>query len=209
MTINVRFHTRPAQGRLPGCGSRRQGCEAGAVAKQVHRAEGMAPRRPAGLREAVSLPVLREALLAETKWLFWGLPAGYGTRIWRLLLVALAIQLIFSLIYYRLGTVARRLDGRAHAGSWLRLFDLPDRYLGEFDDEEAASVVRRRFRDAFAAGLLLMFKLGRAEVRIHGGGLLRLMVRLQWLIGYFILAAIVYTLGKTQPAVGALVGYLF
>ncbi len=158
------------------------------------------------LLDLATLPVLREALLAEAKWLFWGLPAGYGTRIWRLLLVALAIQLIFSLIYYRLGRFSRRLDGRA---SWLRLFDLPDRYLGEFDDEENASVVRRRFRDAFVASLLLMFKLGRAEVRIQGGGPVRLMVRLQWLIGYFILAAIVYTLGKTQPAVGALVGYLF
>lgn len=161
------------------------------------------------LLDFVTLPELREALAAEAKWLFWGLPAGYGTRIWRLLLVALAIQLIFALLYYTLGTVARRLDGRAHAGSWLRLFDFPDRYLGEFDGEEPAPVVRRRFRDAFWASLLLTFKLGRAEVRIHGGTAVRLLVRLQWLIGYFILAAIVLTLGKTQPAVGALVGYLF
>ena len=156
----------------------------------------------------VTLPVLREALLAEAKWLLWGLPAGYGTRIWRLLMVALAIQLIFTLIYHGLATVSRRLDGRAQTGAWFRLFDLPGRHLGEFDDQEAAPVVRRRLRDAFVASLLLMFKLGRAEVRIHGGRAVRLLVRLEWLIGYFILAAIVYTLGRTQPAFGALLGYL-
>lgn len=161
------------------------------------------------LLDFATLPVLREALLAEAKWLFWGLPTGYGTRIWRLLMVALALQLIFTLIYYRLATVARRLDGRTHGGSWFRLFDLPDRYLGEFDDEPAAAAAGRRLRDAFAASLLLMFKLGRAEIRIQGGAAVRLMVCLEWLIGYFILAAIVFTLGKTQPAVGALIAYLF
>jgi hypothetical protein len=155
---------------------------------------------------------IRRALVADIKWLLWGLPAGYGTKLWRLAGISLLINAMFAILLMKMGSISWRWSPQAKGGSWIRIFDLPSAYFRGFDESFAVKAKRKPFFDALRLSSLLLFKLGRGEViveqktdRMH----VRWLLRLEWLMGYFTVAALLYTLSNTQPLLKGLITAIF
>lgn len=164
------------------------------------------------IRALDQAPAVMDVLFAEIKWVFWGLPTGYGTKFWRILLVSAALGFIFMLLLRRYAHISWRWHSRTAGGSWFRPFDLPSAYTHDFAEEFVVKARHQPWLDSLRLTVLLLFKVGRGEVVVkQGRGRLSAvwLLRLEWLVGYFTVAALLYTLGNTQPLLKALIGAVF
>lgn len=160
--------------------------------------------------------VHRDWLLAEAVSVFWGKLSGYGTRFWRVLGWALLIDLAFTLIYAGFARIDRKDPPQsAHEFQFRqRLFDLPKDFVGgataAFPGAGAAWL--RKFINALRFSSVVLFKIGPRDTTVSGriGPLgLQYVVAVEWLIGYYLLAALVYTLAETMPLINRLMTGIF
>jgi hypothetical protein len=191
--------------------------EAHLSAKLVELAEA---RRPEARRQQT----VWKRLGIEAEWLFWGIPCGYGTRIWRILGGASVICLLFALVFAKCD-VRRRLfpENTSEFDLRLRLLDLPRQYLAGplaapaagapvEGASEAVAEKGSRLVDALRFSAVLLFKIGYRDTIITGkmGPLdVKYLVIFEWTIGFYFLAAITVTLANTQPLINKLISGLF
>ena len=159
-------------------------------------------------------PIFRERLVAEAVWWTWGLTTGYGTRIFWILGWAVLVNLLFTAIY----ACAGGLERKAHppiSGEFTfkqRLFDFPKAYFGGGGGLFKVPEWVRGFINALRFSSVILFKFGYRDTTISGRFLwvnLRYIVMAEWLIGFYIMAAIIFTLAETMPLVNRLLGGLF
>jgi len=176
------------------------------------------------LAEARRQKTVRQRLGIEAEWLFWGIPCGYGTRIWRILGGASVICLLFALVFTKC-CVRRRLfpENTSEFDLRLRLLDLPRQYLVSSLAAPAASAPVEgaseaiaekgsRLVDALRFSAVLLFKIGYRDTIITGkvGPLdVKYLVIFEWAFGFYFLAAITVTLTNTQPLINKLISGLF
>jgi uncharacterized protein YjbI with pentapeptide repeats len=176
------------------------------------------------LAEARRQKTVRQRLGIEAEWLFWGIPCGYGTRIWRILGSASVICLLFALVFAKCG-VQRRLfpENTSEFDLRLRLLDIPRQYLASPLAAPAASAPVEgasetiaekgsRLVDALRFSAVLLFKIGYRDTIISGkvGPLdVKYLVIFEWALGFYFLAAITVTLTNTQPLINKLISGLF
>lgn len=176
------------------------------------------------LAEARRQKTVRQRLGSELEWLFWGIPCGYGTRIWRILGGASVICLLFALIFAKCGVRRRPFpESTSEFDLRLRLLDLPRQYFAvplaapaaSAPVEGASETVAKKGNclvDALRFSAVLLFKIGYRDTIITGkvGPLdVKYFVILEWALGFYFLAAITVTLANTQPLINKLISGLF
>jgi uncharacterized protein YjbI with pentapeptide repeats len=167
-------------------------------------------RKRIALQEARHHGPIGKRLGREVEWWLWGLTAGYGTRLEWILAWALLVDLGFALLYWRGARIHREphpTAEREHSFR-LRLLDLPKQYL----TGQPTRITRAPLVDALRISSVILFKVGYRDTALSGkvGGIpVRRLVRVEWALGYAVVAALLVTLANTQPLINQLLTGLF
>lgn len=151
-----------------------------------------------------------EKTWAATQWIVYGLPTGYGTKLGRIVLIALGCWLVLAtpLAIPKALLVSLPTASAAPGGPAARPYEplsTPD--TGAYCDVSARGRVYAAFRYAFA----LMFKLPGNRIRPADPLAARYAwyLELVWWLGSLLLALVAITLANTSPAIQLIVGKLF
>jgi hypothetical protein len=171
-------------------------------------------RRLTELGEARASQSLLDRFSLEAEWLFWGAICGYGTNLWRILAWVLLADLAFAAIYWAGATITRRQAPEAdHDFSFrLRLTDLPKQFLGESVVVPVPPGRVRKLIDAVRVSSVILLKVGYRDTTLAGRiGRLKIgyVVALEWILGFYLLAALTVTLANTQPLINRLISGIF
>jgi uncharacterized protein YjbI with pentapeptide repeats len=150
----------------------------------------------------------------EAKWIFWGCTTGYGTDICRILLVSVLLHLFFTMLYAAGGAPYREPppEIQKEFAFRLRIFDIPRYYLPEAGLYTVKGDATKKLINAFRLSGVLLFKFGARSMTISGnirGVDYRYIVWVEWVLGYFVLAALFVTLSNTVPIVHRLLTGVF
>ncbi len=157
---------------------------------------------------------LGERWALEAEWLFWGLTSGYGRRIWPLLAGSLLLCLFFAVLFSFCRLERRALpESSGEFSLRLRLLDMPHVYLKRAEGAaDPGGLSHSRFVTALRLSALLLFKIGYRDTLVSGRlGFLpaRLLVLIEWLLGFYVLACLTITLANTWPLVNRLISGVF
>lgn len=145
---------------------------------------------------------LLESLWRAAAYPVWGVVSGFGTSLWRLLLVIAGLALAFAAAYYRFGKVIQRTDAAEGAdGMRLRPLAVPATFAPA-GRVEGSWTTLKSMRAAIALSTVVLLRFGRRDLQVRGSlGRLRLrhLVVVEWLIGIPLLVDLIYTLTETQP----------
>ncbi len=167
-------------------------------------------KKLAELNEARNEEKLRSRLPGEAEWIFWGLPCGYGTKVWRIV----GLSGFFLLVFAGLYSIGERLTRKPHPrieqdfAFRQRLLDFPKEYLGQGSKNESG----KKFINALRFSSVILFKLGYRDTTISGkifGIDYKYIVRIEWVLGYFLMGALVVALSNTLPIVHKLISGIF
>jgi uncharacterized protein YjbI with pentapeptide repeats len=153
-------------------------------------------------------------MYTEVEYYFWGLPAGYGTKIWNILFWAALLNLLFTLLYYSRAKLHRgRHPNAGHEFNFrLRVLDFPKQFYAPNGTVNKRSENIAQLINALRFSSVVLFKIGYRDITASGtfmGLDLRYVVGLEWLLGYFVLAAILVTMSNTVPLVNTLITGMF
>jgi len=146
---------------------------------------------------------------AAVQWMVWGLPTGYGTKLGRIVLIALGCWLVLSaplaLPRGLLVSLPAASPPEALAAKPYEPLATPD--TGACCEVAARARVSAAFRYAFA----LMFKVPGNRIRPADPLASRYAwyLELLWWLGSLLLALVAITLANTSPAIQAIIGKLF
>jgi hypothetical protein len=170
-----------------------------------------------------------QRLPLEAEWLLLGILCGYGTGFWTVVSWTLGFNVLFSLIYWTTGDLQRHRApeiARDFTFKW-RLWDFPHVYITpkessaeqqnatntELLTEKApTSDAARKFWDALRFSSGILFKLGYRDTTVSsciGKYDLRWIVAVEWVLGFYLLALLIYTLTNTQPLLNKLIQGVF
>ena len=147
---------------------------------------------------------------AVAQWAVWGLPTGYGTKLGRIVLIALGCWLVLAAPLTRPKGLLVSLPAGAPAPdprTARPYHPMPTGDSGAYSDVSPRARAAEAFRYAFA----LMFKVPGNRLRpvdplaSRWGWYLELL----WWVGSLLLALVAITLANTSPAVQAILGKLF
>jgi hypothetical protein len=183
----------------------------------------------AELREAREDLSLWQRRGFEAEWLFLGVPCDYGTGFWTIVSATLVVNVLFTLIYWTKGDLQRHRNPEVTQDFTFkqRLLDFP--YLYITSQESSAkphhatpaelSMQKAPMRDAarklwnalrFSLGIL--FKMGYRDTTVSGHigkWDLRWIVVVEWVLGFYLLALLIYTLANTWPLLNRLIQGVF
>ena len=150
----------------------------------------------------------------EAEWIFWGIPCGYGTKIYWITGWSALITLLFAVIYSIKGELNRRPhpETKQEFNFKQRLFDFPKEYCSKNSMLEVKKHSARKFINALRFSAVILFKVGYRDTTISGKILgidYTYIVWLEWALGYYILGALVVTLSNTLPIVNRLITGVF
>ena len=171
--------------------------------------------KQARLREARAQKQISKRLWPELEWLFWGLSCGYGTKIWRIICWAILVDLLFAFVYWLFAEIKRTaFPGAEREFSFrLRLLDFPKQYSSRSASLGIRSRRYRKFIDALRVSSVILFKVGYRDTTLStpAGSFLNIeyIVALEWLLGFYLLAALLVTLANTQPLINRLLTGIF
>ena len=144
----------------------------------------------------------------EAEWIFWGIPCGYGTKIYWIIGWSALITLLFAVIYSIKGELNRQPHPKTKQefNFKQRLFDFPKEYCSKNSMVEVKnhSHSARKFINALRFSAVILFKVGYRDTTISGKILgidYKYILWLEWALGYYILIALVVTLSNTLPIV--------
>ncbi len=159
----------------------------------------------------------RVDIWSEMEWFFWGLPCNYATSWVRIVVCCGGFYLAFVILYSCRtgGKLTRTYQGEDEFR--LRLFVLPIKYL--FDESEGDFVPNEyfeegwgKFTSAIKFSMVIFFKIGYIDTKISGK-IFRIdakwFVWAEWVIGYWLLTALLVTLSNTLPIVHRLISGIF
>ena len=150
----------------------------------------------------------------EAEWIFWGIPCGYGTKIYWIIGWSALITLLFAVIYSIKGELNRQPhpETKQEFNFKQRLFDFPKEYCSKNSMVEVKNHSARKFINALRFSAVILFKVGYRDTTISGKILgidYTYIVWLEWALGYYILGALVVTLSNTLPIVNRLITGVF
>ena len=151
----------------------------------------------------------------EAAWIFWGIPCGYGTKIWWILGWGIFLDVLFALVYSVKGELNRKSHSvKKHEFTFkLRFLDFPKQYLAQTDAFEIKNKPVRKFIDALRFSRVVLLKVGYRDTTISGKILwiidYKYIVWLEWVLGFYLLAALAVTLSNTVPIVNKLITGVF
>lgn len=164
------------------------------------------------MRDRIRSPEVQwpEKTWAAAQWVVWGLPTGYGTKLGRIVLIALGCWLILAvpLAVPRGLLVTLPAASPAPEGPTARPYEpLSTPETGAYCDLSPRARVYGALRYAFA----LMFKLPGNRLRAADPLASRYAwyLELVWWLGSLLLALVAITLANTSPAIQAILGKLF
>ena len=156
---------------------------------------------------------------SEGEWIFWGVPCGYATSWWKIVSWCGGFYLFFVILYNTGGKLTKTYQEKEDELR-LRLFVLPKKYL--FHENEADFVPNEyvidhkegwgKFIGALKFSMVIFFKIGYIDTKISGKILgidAKYFVWAEWVIGYWLLTALVITLSNTLPIVHRLISGIF
>jgi hypothetical protein len=158
--------------------------------------------------------------LKNSEWIFWGIPCGYGTKIWWILGWSAFFVFFFTIIYVTKGVITREYPPKAKREFIFkqRLFDLPKLYYARSEETSLDGVKSydkfswRKFICALRFSSVVLLKVGYRDTTIAGniwGINSKYLVWTEWALGYYILAALAVTLSNTLPLVNRLITGVF
>ncbi len=144
-------------------------------------------------------------LPAQLHMIIWKITCGYGTRIYRILGWCILFNLFFTTIYFMKGQLqpAAQKDDTFK----MRLFDFPRLYLGQYTAEQR-NYSLSAYLSALKLSSVILFKIGSRDTTISGNILgidYKYIVWIEWLLGFYLLAALVVTLSNTVPLIHRLI----
>ena len=150
----------------------------------------------------------------EAEWIFWGIPCGYGTKIYWIIGWSVLITLLFAVIYSIKGELDRQPypEAKQDFNFKQRLFDFPKEYCSKNSMVEVKNHSARKFINALRFSAVILFKVGYRDTTISGKILgidYKYILWLEWVLGYYILGALVVTLSNTLPIVNRLISGVF
>ena len=140
----------------------------------------------------------------EAEWIFWGIPCGYGTKIYWIIGWSALIILLFAVIYSIKGELNRQphQETKKEFNFKLRLLDSPKEYCSKNSMVEVKNHSARNFINALRFSAVILFKVGYRDTTISGKILgidYKYILWLEWVLGYYIFIALVVTLWNTMP----------
>lgn len=152
---------------------------------------------------------------AQPFWIIWWATTGFGMQLGWILLWCLGFNLLFTVVYFSRGRLSPSPE--ADDAFRLRILDFPKRYYTRIVDPLEASVEApdysvTRFFNLFWFSAVILLKTGYRSQVIDGriaGLYFKWVVRLEWVLGLYLLAALSYTLQNVVPVVNKLVTGVF
>lgn len=142
-------------------------------------------------------------------WIVWWVTTGFGMRLPWILAWCFGFNLFFTLLYCVRGNL--KPAPQADDTFKLRILDFPKRYFTEaVPDHKGCGM--KPFLSLFWFSAVVLMKVGYRSKVIEGkvAGLdYKWIVRLEWLIGLYLLAALSFTLQNVVPVVNKLVTGIF
>ncbi len=160
---------------------------------------------------------------------FHGIPSGYGTQLGRFVLFILGFNLIFCIVYFKMGTLYE-LSEASNTTFSMNFFNLPSQHILKDTGSDYRKVRDRientnqqfqridslfpsifLFWNYYRFGLQLTFKYSSRQLFLydeHNKGIFIWIMRIQWLFGYWLLLLLVEVVSKKIPAGSFLVGTL-
>ncbi len=141
-------------------------------------------------------------------WVLWGWSSGWGTNIWRIDGVYTAGLFFFTFIFYGFsGRVKKKDTGEIKHDSEfrMRLLNFPWYFMKsvEIKNEDV-----NEFFVAMRLSIVLLLKVGRRNTEVEGK-LMKSIVWIEWVFGYYLLAVLVITLKNTVPIINSLISGVF
>jgi hypothetical protein len=169
-------------------------------------------RKQAELREA-STKSPDKKILAQLEWLSWGIWTGYGVRIWRVILMSVAVDLIFALLYF-VGKPQRKYEegGQRDFTFKQRFLEFPRKYLTHSRKSWTSNQKLIRFANSVRLSSVILFKFGYRDTTISGkmaGIDYKYIIWTEWILGFVLLGFLAVTLSNTLPILHKLVSAVF
>lgn len=159
---------------------------------------------------------LKAWLIAEAEWWVWGVLSGYGTKIWWAIGWATLITILFGVLYTGLSNVARLKPGADDDHDAFRfrqrLFDFPSDILQQPKMALEIQNGYHRIAAAVQQSSAILMKVGTRDVYFEDrrrSKTVGWLVRIEWVLGYYIVAALIYTLSETWPLLNRLLAGVF
>jgi hypothetical protein len=143
----------------------------------------------------------------------WGVLSGFGTSWTRLVGWILVTDLAFALVYMVFGHVRREATEAVNADPAvkLRILELPTSFLAR-SREAGETREEGRFANALRLSTVVLLRVGPMDVRVSGrlGPLsMATVVTVEWCLGLFLIAALLFTLSESQPFIQRLLSGAF
>lgn len=141
-------------------------------------------------------------------WVLWGWSSGWGTNIWRIVGVYTAGLFFFTFIFYGFsGRVKKKDTGEIKHDSEfrMRLINFPWYFM------KSVEIKNKDVNEFFVAmrlSIVLLLKVGRRDTEVEGK-LMKSIVWIEWVFGYYLLAVLVITLKNTVPIINSLISGVF
>ena len=147
------------------------------------------------------------------EWLTWGKATGYGTKLGRVITWCVGLYLIFAFILYwgkptKKGQKAIKHPTAEEQDSEFkqRFLTFPNEYMTNYTGiwkNKKIEKIREDIVNSLWLSFVVFFKFGYRDVSISGG-FYRFIVRLEWILGWFFLAALAITIANTVPLLHSL-----
>jgi len=153
-------------------------------------------------------------LQTEAECFLWGATCGYGTKIWWIIGWAIFINLLFTILYVMKGELNRHFPPVTEEEFVFkqRLFDFPKEYFNQNSDSLINNQIVKKIINGLRFSSVVLFKVGYRDTTISGKLLgidYKWIVRVEWVLGYCVLAALVITLSNTLPILNKLLSGVF
>ena len=163
-------------------------------------------------KDASEIRTLRQSAFSERRteelrWIVWGWTTGYGTQPLRLTVIGVPVLFLFSILMwffvpFRFDPPPPDKDRNKYS---LHLLEGPP----EVDNQTAHSG-RETLPAAFAATIRILLKIGKDPIVITTTTLFaRVYVWALWLLGYYVLILITFTLARSWPIANRLLTTIF
>jgi hypothetical protein len=147
-------------------------------------------------------------IVKEAEWFFWGLPCGYAMKIGRICVVAGSVYLLFVLLFITGGRLKKVIDNHEFTIK-PRLFDFPSKMTMDINEKKEKE---DQFINALVYSLFMLFKIGYRDRRISKnifGINAQYFIWTEWVIGFWMLAALAVTIYNTVPTINRLISGVF
>ncbi|MCP4105052.1 MAG: pentapeptide repeat-containing protein [Desulfobacteraceae bacterium] len=157
------------------------------------------------LKAARNKADIRERITKELEWIFWGIPCGYATKIWRAVLAFVIIHLLFTLIYYVKGDLFHITGEDGTDLKEKSIFEFPSHYVLKEPPSETPYEKWKKVEMAHRFSMAFLFKF------VKGIGIVKItspckyFVWAEWIIGFYLWFCFIITSSNTFPMINRLI----